>query len=313
MAPSRYYPGFFGALFLVLLRLSIGWHLYYEGRTKIESQDSAAPFSSESYLRNATGPLAEKFRGMVPDVDSLSALDPELLAQSWDGELRRAIAHFQFDEAQQDQARAQLEAAKARAEAWFGDTENADKLESYRDDLAALRRGEAQPPALAYEQERLLDARYEVEAARKELVGPIDQWTADLRAGWVALAEPDQIETAGELGPSPSSLDQIDLITMYGLTLCGLFLIAGFLTPLAALGGAGFLFLFYISAPPFPGLPPNPKAEGTYLFVNKNLIEMIALLALAATPNGLWFGVDRLFFGWIDRRATVPAEASVTA
>ena len=40
MAPRRYYPGFFGALFLVLLRLSIGWHLYYEGRSKIESQET---------------------------------------------------------------------------------------------------------------------------------------------------------------------------------------------------------------------------------------------------------------------------------
>lgn len=309
MAPTRYYPGFFGALFLVLLRLSIGWHLYYEGRTKVESQDSPEAFSSESYLRNATGPLSENFRNMVPDVDSLGVLDPGLLEQSWDEELRRATAHFQFTEEQQEQARAQLEEAKARAEAWFVDTETADKIESYREDLAALRKGEAQPPALAYERERLQDARYEVESARKELVGPIEQWTADLRAGWVALAEPDQIETAGELGPPPSSLDQIDAVTMYGLTLCGLFLMAGLLTPLAALGGAGFLFLFYISMPPFPGLPPNPKAEGTYLFVNKNLIEMLALLALAATPSGLWFGVDRLLFGWIDRRTAAVAEA----
>ncbi|QDV35447.1 DoxX family protein [Tautonia plasticadhaerens] len=312
MAPTRYYPGFFGALFLVLLRLSIGWHLYYEGRSKVESRDSPEAFSSESYLRNATGPLAEKFRNMVPDVDSLGVLDPELLGQSWDEELRRAIAHFQFTEGQQEQARAQLEDAKARADAWFGDSETADKIDDYREDLAALRKGQAQPPALAYERERLLDSQYEVEAARKELVAPIEQWTADLRAGWVALAEPDQIETAGELGPPPSSLDQVDAMTMYGLALCGLFLMAGLLTPLAALGGAGFLFLFYISMPPFPGLPPNPKAEGTYLFVNKNLIEMFALLALAATPSGLWFGVDRLLFGWIDRRAAA-AEARAVA
>ena len=160
---------------------------------------------------------------------------------------------------------------------------------------------------MAYQRERLDDARGEVESTRRELVGPIEDWTADLRAGWVALAEPDQIETAGCYAPPAGDLARIDAITMYGLTLCGLFLMAGFLTPLAALGGAGFLFLFYVSMPPFPGLPPNPKAEGTYLFVNKNLIEMIALLALAATPNGLWFGVDRLLFGWIDRRPAVRA------
>jgi hypothetical protein len=33
--------------------------------------------------------------------------------------------------------------------------------------------------------------------------------------------------------------------------------------------------------------------------VNKNLIEVVALLALAALPSGQWFGLDRLFWvGW---------------
>jgi hypothetical protein len=34
--------------------------------------------------------------------------------------------------------------------------------------------------------------------------------------------------------------------------------------------------------------------EGKYLFVNKNLIEAIALLALATLRSGYWFGVDAL-------------------
>lgn len=309
MAPRWYYPGFFGALFLVLLRIAIGWHVYYEGRDKIQSQDTAQPFSSESYLRNSTGPLAENFRNLVPDVDSLDQLNPELLSQWWDEELRRASAHFQFTPDQLAQAQEQLDQTRSRAEAWFADDENADQIADYKDKVTEVRQGRRQPPAMAYERDRLQDLQYEVETLRKELVAPIDQWTADLRTSWASLAEPDQIETAGELGPPPSSLDRIDLITMYGLTICGLLLMAGLFTPVAALGAAGLLFLFYISMPPFPGLPPNPRAEGTYLIVNKTLIEMLALLALAATPNGLWFGVDRLLFGWIDRRNTPAVEA----
>jgi hypothetical protein len=46
--------------------------------------------------------------------------------------------------------------------------------------------------------------------------------------------------------------------------------------------------------PPFPGLPDNPKAEGHYLFINKNIIEMLALLALATTTSGRWVGLDGL-------------------
>jgi hypothetical protein len=46
-------------------------------------------------------------------------------------------------------------------------------------------------------------------------------------------------------------------------------------------------------------VPPN--SEGHYVFVNKNLIEFLACLVLASTPNGLWLGLDALLFGWIGR------------
>jgi hypothetical protein len=34
--------------------------------------------------------------------------------------------------------------------------------------------------------------------------------------------------------------------------------------------------------------------EGHYYFVNKNLIEMLALLVLATTRSGCWLGLDGL-------------------
>ena len=42
---------------------------------------------------------------------------------------------------------------------------------------------------------------------------------------------------------------------------------------------------------------PTPPQEGNYLFVNKNLIEMLALLVLATTRSGRWFGLDALIYG----------------
>jgi hypothetical protein len=54
--------------------------------------------------------------------------------------------------------------------------------------------------------------------------------------------------------------------------------------------------------PPWPGLPPNPLAEGHYFIVNKNLIEMLACLALVFIPTGNWIGLDALLFGWMFRR-----------
>ena len=77
----------------------------------------------------------------------------------------------------------------------------------------------------------------------------------------------------------------------------GVCLILGLFTPLAALAGAVFLGQIYLSMPPWPGLPPNPMAEGHYFIVNKNLIEMLACLVLACIPTGPWIGLDALLFG----------------
>ena len=72
--------------------------------------------------------------------------------------------------------------------------------------------------------------------------------------------------------------------------------------------------MIYLSMPPWPGLPPNPKAEGHYFIVSKNLIELIACLVIATTPNGHWIGLDALFFGARRRRrlAARPAGSSPT-
>jgi len=80
----------------------------------------------------------------------------------------------------------------------------------------------------------------------------------------------------------------------YGLVTVGLCLLAGVLTRLACVGGAAFLLMFFLAMPPLPGWPESPRAEGHYLFLNKNIIEMLALLALATTRSGRWAGLDGL-------------------
>ena len=81
---TRNYPGFLGALFLVLLRIAIGWHFLTEGMEKYEStRYGKQPFSAEVYLRNSVGPLAPEFRRMLPDADGLALLDPATLKSGW--------------------------------------------------------------------------------------------------------------------------------------------------------------------------------------------------------------------------------------
>jgi uncharacterized membrane protein YphA (DoxX/SURF4 family) len=91
-----------------------------------------------------------------------------------------------------------------------------------------------------------------------------------------------------------SRLDWADFVVTYGLLAVGALLIAGFLTRTTCLVGALFLLSFYLAMPPLPWLEQNPRAEGHYLYVNKNIIEMLALLALATTRSGRWLGIDGL-------------------
>jgi uncharacterized membrane protein YphA (DoxX/SURF4 family) len=104
------------------------------------------------------------------------------------------------------------------------------------------------------------------------------------------------------LASSPTTLIIVDYINIWGLTLIGLALIVGTLVRTAAIGGMALLTLYYLANPPFVGVDFGIPAEGHYLFVNKNLIEIAALLLIAVFPTGQIFGLDRLLCSWKSKR-----------
>ena len=85
---------------IVVLRLSIGWQLLYEGLWKYDSLDSATPWTAEGYLKAAQGPFRDRFRAMTGDPDDLSWLDHEQMTQRWTNWRGRFGAHYQLDEEQ---------------------------------------------------------------------------------------------------------------------------------------------------------------------------------------------------------------------
>ena len=95
---------------------------------------------------------------------------------------------------------------------------------------------------------------------------------------------------------------QIDFAVTFGLTAIGLCLMLGLCTPLAALGGACFMCFVVLTQSAFPGFyPPDPHVVGHSLLVNKDFIEMLALLVIAATRAGRWGGLDVFVSRWILR------------
>ncbi|UZR94936.1 DoxX family membrane protein [Chondrinema litorale] len=98
------------------------------------------------------------------------------------------------------------------------------------------------------------------------------------------------------MATNPATLDIINTLNIWGLIAIGLGLITGLFSRAAAIGGIVLLSLYYLSHPPLIGLKYALPAEGSYLIVNKNLIEIFALAVLFAFPTSRIIGLDRLIF-----------------
>lgn len=97
-----------------------------------------------------------------------------------------------------------------------------------------------------------------------------------------------------DLASNPSTLAVVDFLNVWGLILVGLGLMLGGLTRTATLFGILMLALYYLAAPPWPGLVYAIPAEGAYLIINKTLIELCALFVTLFFPTGHIVGLDRL-------------------
>jgi thiosulfate dehydrogenase (quinone) large subunit len=118
---------------------------------------------------------------------------------------------------------------------------------------------------------------------------PVDRFTS---LGYLRAAE-------GPLAPvfhalaNPAWMPWIDGAIAMALVFAGLSLMLGLFTQAGCMIAAALLILFYGSAIPLRGTP-EPRAEGTYLFVNKNLIEAAAVVVLMTFRTGRIAGLDCL-------------------
>ena len=94
---------------------------------------------------------------------------------------------------------------------------------------------------------------------------------------------------------NPTLLTISDYANMYGLTLVGVSLLLGLFSRYGSIVGMGFVLSYYLFAPPLLGLEYGKPNEGSYLIVNKNLIEACALWVLYAFPTSQIIGLDRFF------------------
>jgi thiosulfate dehydrogenase [quinone] large subunit len=110
------------------------------------------------------------------------------------------------------------------------------------------------------------------------------------------------------MAADPERLAVINQMNMWGLTAIGLGLVLGCFTRLSSASGILIILLFYLCNPPFPGYFYSIPMEGSYVVVNKNLVELAALVVVLVTGSGRAAGLDRIIHRLLRRRPR-PAEA----
>ncbi len=249
---------------------------------------------------------------MVYDIDGRQRLAPtedsggeavvagKIYIDAWFSEYVATVTTSNLDEAQKKTAQALLDRYTKSAQEYL--VNNREEIVGYLDSLdrheAALAAGGDNS---AYKKKRNWDQQQKPRGEANAWLAELDGMGDDYRdALWGVLSEDQK-----QLGPIPTGwtrADLMDLAITYSLTAIGLCMMLGFCNRLACLGGAAFLVSVLLTQPPWPTIyPPAPAVVGHALIVDKNFVEMVAMLALACLPVGRWGGLDLFVYKWIGR------------
>jgi thiosulfate dehydrogenase [quinone] large subunit len=91
-------------------------------------------------------------------------------------------------------------------------------------------------------------------------------------------------------------LNLADTINIWGLLIIGFCLMVGLFEKWVSWGAIILIGLYYLSHPPLIGYKFDAPGEGSYLLVNKNLIEIFAVSINLVFPNSRLLGLDRLIY-----------------
>jgi uncharacterized membrane protein YphA (DoxX/SURF4 family) len=245
-----------------------------------EGDPSPEPKKEDPATKRAEEQLAEDLAMSRPVFEAFATR----VVDDWNERGRQIAAHYGFDQEQKQRANAVFERYKRGLLDYLASIES--DLILYQRELGRLDQMQSFQGStdIPFASQRLADKR-------RELANQPNAWLADVRRMErefnqdIAAIATDEQEQRGALSQPESSLKKNDRILIWAMMICGGCLIVGLFTRLAAVGCAAFLLMVIMSQPPWvPGTI-------TTLFPYQ-LVEMLALLALATTAVGRWGGLD---------------------
>jgi uncharacterized membrane protein YphA (DoxX/SURF4 family) len=278
--------GFLAALFLILLRLCVGYHFFSEGVDKLSGD-----FDAGRFFATARGPFAEHFQNQIWDWNGKVRLDRDRTVTFWKGFRGRAIKKYSLDEASQKAIDQSIARGTVQLDAIFVSYANEiQEFELGRERLAKLNNDATRDGVSS-----LGGQRDTIRQEWRKLIAPvltqIDQVWANIER------DVERVVPASKRAFAPISMGRprdvmidtsvINPILPYFDLAIGMCLIMGLFTPVAALIAAGFLGSVFASQ-----FPPTAGPGSTYY----HMVEAAACLVLAGTGAGRFAGLDFLFY-----------------
>jgi thiosulfate dehydrogenase [quinone] large subunit len=98
------------------------------------------------------------------------------------------------------------------------------------------------------------------------------------------------------IAENPDILAISDFLNIWGLVIIGLLIILGLFERIGYIGAVALLVMYYLAHPPLMNVEYLFPTEGSYLWVDKNLILLFTVIVLYLFPTAKAIGFDRLIF-----------------
>ena len=98
------------------------------------------------------------------------------------------------------------------------------------------------------------------------------------------------------LGQNQFLMPFVDALNIYGLIIIGLLMILGLFENVGYLGAIILIIMYYLSHPASLSVIYIFPPEGSYLWINKNIVMLFAVIVLMAFPSAKRIGLDRIIF-----------------
>ncbi len=331
LSKKRVQIGGLAVLALVALRLALGCQFLYEGLWKVKRSDFRHDarwksekqlhdeFTAAPFLTSAKGPVAAYFYAMVPDIDGRQRLHVEVvkikgkptnvvpsgpIADRWLHVKEEFVDFYRLPDASAEKAKTVCEDFTKRLDGYL--KENADEIAAYLGSLDRFQNDPERDQDAPFQRQRRWDRMMELRGEANKWINDIEvQERAYAQSLYSLLDDGEKRHGLPTASWNPLQWErtkQINFTVTFALTAIGLCLMLGLCTPLAALGGACFMCSVVLTHWPFPTVYPHDSPEvGHSLLINKDFIEMFALLVVAATRAGRWGGLDIFLSRWILR------------